>query len=236
MRPKRYSKRALELAGAYLRYLWQCARPRPTQERSRLLSLFSALEMDADLQLLGAFAQFAVVAGVETACTWGTVIQSLPPHRRATCVRKLAELGASLSAPIANSAAYMEEMSTLASEEQFPVWLEHLILVMQRDSSADFLLAGFRLAAQFEFEHSFREIGRCLNFSEQDVEEIGINLDDHNWLAMTLWDRSGRLPGFGELIRQSRWRSFAPEAARCYFRFLVGIVYCDIPEPAMQKK
>jgi hypothetical protein len=220
----------------YLQYLWPSARLSPARDRSRLLSLFSALEMGADRQLLGAFARFAVVAGVETACLWGPVIQALPADRRVTFVEKLIGVRASRRSPIANSAAHVEEASSLASDEQFPVWIEHLLLVMHRDSSADYLLAGFRLSTQFNPKHRFGEIGQCVNFPEQDVEEIGISLDEHNWLALALWERCGRLPGFAELIRGSRWRSFAPEAARSYFRFLVGIVYFDIPEQAIQKK
>jgi hypothetical protein len=224
------------LPARYLQYLWQSARLSTARDQSGLLSLYSALEMDADVQLLGVFGQFASVAGVEAACAWGRIIQVLPPHRRATFVEKLSGVVASLPIPMADSARYVEETSELASDEQFPVWIEHLLLVMQRDSSADYLLAGFRLTTQFKPKHPFGEIGRCVNFPEQDVEEISISFDEHNWLALALWERCGRLPGFAELIRGSRWRSFASKAARWYFRFLVGIVYCDIPEQAIQKK
>jgi hypothetical protein len=224
------------LPAQYLQYLWQSARPRSARDQSDLLSLFSTLEMEANRSLLGAFAQFVMAAGVEAACAWGPVIQALPADRRVMFVGKLTAAGASLSMPMANSAAYVEEASTLASDEQFPAWIERLLLVMQRDASADYLLSGFRLATQFKAKSRFEELGHCANFPEQEVEEIGISLDEHNWLAVTLWERCGRLPGFGEVIRQSRWHEFAPNAARSYFRFLVGIVYCDIPEPAIQKK
>jgi hypothetical protein len=224
------------LPAQFVPYLWPSVRQKPWRDRSRLLSLFSGLEMEADPRLLAAFTRLVAIDGAEAGCLWGRISEVLPAHRRAIFIEKLIETGAYSSTPKPDIARRAEETSLLATHEEFPLWLEQLLLVTKKELSADYLLAGFRLAAQFNPKHRFEDIGHCANFPEQVVEELGIQLDDSEWLALALWERCGKLPRLADLIRQSQWRSFSPSAAYGYFRFLVGIVYYDLTARALQKK
>jgi hypothetical protein len=67
--------------------------------------------------------------------------------------------------------AQVRETSLLAGDEQFANWVEQL-LVARRGESADYLLAGFRLAAQFDPKFRFSDVRQCSGFPEDVVEEI----------------------------------------------------------------
>jgi hypothetical protein len=219
----------------FVHSLWPAVRYRDSLVRSRFLTLFTKLDMGDNPRLLAAFARLIAVGGADLACEWGQVSLVLPAHRRAAFFEKLIETQAYTSPPRPDVARRVEETSALVADEKFPVWLEHLLRVEKRDVPADYLLAGFRLAAQFRHEHSFVNVGQCAGFPEEDVEEIGF-LEDSDWLAMTLWERCGRLPGLAEIIGRSRWRSFAPVAARSYLRFLGNLAYWDMSERALRRK
>ncbi len=106
---------------------------------------------------------------------------------------------------------------------------------MRDGGPVEYLLAGFRLAAQFDLNRSFETVGNCDRFPEEVVEEIGAELAE-GWIAMDLWKRCGRFPGMAEILRQSAWRSLTPKAAVRYFRFLIGIEYSDLKEAPLQLK
>ncbi len=224
------------LPAPYALYLWRSARAKPARDRSRLLTRYHALELEADRKQLTAFAHLAAVAGLQRTCDWATGIHPLPPHRRIIVLEKLIAEGATLAPPIPEAADSLEEASALASDENFASWAEQLLLVMQRHASPDYLLAGFRIASQLSPGYPFRDVERCADFPQQDVEEIGISLDEHGWLPMGLWDRCGRLPGLPSLIRRSHWRSFAPDAARAYLQILINVIYTDLSPRALKEK
>lgn len=193
--------------------------------------------MEADSELLAAFARLTRVAGVEAAYAWGRVSEVLPPHRRVTFFEKVLASEPYASTPVA-SVEDVEATSALAQDDEtFAAWLEQLLFAAaKKGPSTSYLLAGFRLATQFKPNYRFEDVGQCDLFPEAEAEEIAIRLDDSGWLALLLWERCGRLPGLAGLIKQSRWRSFTPIAARRYFHFLAGIVYSDLPERSLQRK
>ncbi len=235
LRPSPSRKGPWSLPPQFVQHLWLSVRNGTPREISRHLSLFSKLELDRDPRICGAFTRLIVLAGAEKAYEWGSIAEGLSSHRRAQFLETVIETGAFVSTPMQGFEAQVRETSLLASDEQFANWVEQLLNVGRRGESADYLLAGFRLAAQFYPKLRFSDVRQCSGFPEEVVEEIAL-LEDSDWIALTLWERCGRFPGFAELIRRSQWRAFVPITADSYFRFLAGIVHCDLPEPALHRK
>lgn len=236
LRPEDSRKVPWTLPAKFVSHLWQIVRHQLARDRSRLLSLFAVLEMETDQRAFAALIRLAAIADVEAAYSWGRVSAVLPAHRRAAFFEKLIETQAYVSLPQPFTRCELEETSMLAGDEQFPLWLDQLLLHTKQASSAAYLLSGFRLAAQFNPEYRFQNIRQCANFPEKDAEEISIQFDGSSWLALSLWEQCGRLPELAELIRKSQWRAFTPAAARSYFCLFTRIVYDGLPEPAIQKK
>lgn len=238
LRPAAPGKSRWSLPTQFVQYIWPSVRQGRPRDLSTHLSLFAELELECDRRTLAAFSRLVKLAGAAIACSWGRIAVRLPADRRAVFVEKLIETEACRSLPEPEIEGCTVETSLLATGEQFPPWVERLLLAAPNSLSSGYLLAGFRLAAHLAPGHQFQAIGQCANFPETDVEEIAIaiQLVDSGWLALTLWDRCGRLPGFSELINRSRWRAFDPKAAHSYFRFLIGIVYCDLRDSRLQRK
>jgi DNA-binding transcriptional ArsR family regulator len=141
--------------------------------------------------------------------------------------------------PAVETARHLEQLSSLANDQQFPIWIRFFLAGIRDHVSEEYLLAGFRLATRFRPEHRFDRAGQCTNFPEQIVEDLAIEFAERDsysgWLAMALWERCAQQPGLADVIRSSKWRHFAPAACR-YFEFLQGITYHDLSEKARQSK
>ena len=148
----------------------------------------------------------------------------LPPERRGPFLETLIETGAYELQPDASIAANVQETSGLAIDKRFREWLAILLSRLQKRMSADYLLAGYRLAAQFYPTYPFfsaEERGSCVDFPEREIEEIGIASHGSNWLVMSLWGQCGDLPGFNRVIRDTQWRAWSHFAVSPYFNLLV---------------
>ena len=228
------------LPARFVQYFWLDLRQQSRREASRFLRLFVDLELERDERLLDAMSRILTVADCDRACAWGRVCEVVPSNRRAAFIERVIQSKAFNSPPTPGMLECVREASLLATDERFTFWIGLLLRAERRGAQArDFLAAGLRLAAQFDPKHAFPEAGECADFPEREVEEIVIQLADHSsygWMALALWQRCGRLPGFAGLIVRSGWREFEPDAARAYFDLLTGVVYCDLPERAIQRK
>jgi len=223
----------------FVRYLWSFVRWRSPRELSDLLSLYTALDLEHDDELLGAISLLVASSEANAACLWSKAALILPAHRRTAFVFDLIRTGACSVEPAPEIVSHLKQILGLATEEHYPVWTKHFLTGIRNNVSAEYLLAGFRLAAHFRPDYRFEEVKQSVEFPEQAVEDLAINLAERDsysgWLPMALWQRCERLPGLVEVIRDSQWKGFAP-AASSYFEFLQGIAYHDLSERRLQSK
>jgi hypothetical protein len=235
----RLAKRPWTLPARFVQYIWPHVRWLPSRSLSTFLRLHSQLELDTDEQTLFSVTRFIAVCGAEHAAAWCSLASVLPAQRRLGFLNACLEAGDCSVLPGSKVAEHLEQINLLATDDQFSGWVQRFVALAHQGVSTDYLLAGFRLAAQFNPRYSFGEIGQCADFPEEVVEEIGVVLAEQSlegWLPMVLWERCGRLPGFAALLRRSQWRNFTAEAASRYLQFLIGILYCDLPETAQLAK
>jgi hypothetical protein len=226
------------MAARFVQCIWPLVRWRPARDVSAYLSLYVALELESDDHLLRAVSRFIALSDTGHACAWCRLATTLPPHRRLPFVGVLSEVKPDATPPGSRIETRLAQISELSADEQFPTWVRCFLEAVRDGGDVDYLMAGFRLAAQFVSDYPFGTVGACKDFPEQDVEEIGIALADQpggDWLPMTLWERCGQFPGMGDVIGKSVWLSLTPDAAYRYFRFLIAIAYTDVPEAAQLK-
>jgi hypothetical protein len=149
---------------------------------------------------------------VETAAKWCELSTALTASRR-VCFLKLTPSSFM-------TAHHLVRISELANDQQFPLWVRRFVETVRDQVAAEYLLAGFQLAAQFWPDYEFEAIRTCAEFPLQIVEEIGLQ---HDRLALTLWRKCGYRSGLGEVIRKSNWRRFNKDAACTYLYALVGV-------------
>lgn len=223
----------------FVRFAWPTVRRQTAREISECLSMYAALDLEHDERVLAAVAHLLVLSQGRHACAWCGIAAVLPADRRLEFIRAVIDTGAYLNQPEESAAATLGAISEMTGDDQFSSWAKHFLVKARDGVSPDYLMSGVRLSAQFSPRMTFTEVGRCENFPEQVVEQIGIELADYSyggWLPPTLWARCGRFPGMAELLRQSAWRTFAPEAAARYFRFLSNLEYSDLKERSLQQK
>ncbi|MEZ5403845.1 MAG: hypothetical protein R2729_29465 [Bryobacteraceae bacterium] len=201
----------------------------------RLRSLFVELEMASDSRLLAAFARLVNLAGGKTAAGWAGVARTLPAGLRPVLFEVLLETGSYTSLPPRAISGELAEVARLASEGMFPVWLGRVLASAAKGTRLDYLMAGFRLAAQFSPTYDFAEIGACDAFPEAVVEEIVVETESE-WMAMGLWERCGELAGFADFIRESAWRQFSQPSRYRYFNFLMGLRYKGLSRRGLKRK
>jgi hypothetical protein len=231
-------KKYWTLPAPFVQHIWPLVRWRPAREVSQSLSLYIALELEKDQPLLWSVSRLISVSGAHH-YSWLRLATLLPVDRRLPYVNALLKSDAGTAMTRSNTAAQLKQISDLSPDEQFPVRVCLFLVKSRAGQSTEYLLAGVRLAAQFDPDYSFQDIGECADFPELLAEEIGIELDAHSyrgWLPMALWQRCGRFPGVAEILRRSAWRSLKPDVAARYFRFLIGIGYSDLKETALQSK
>jgi hypothetical protein len=231
-------KKQWALPAAFVQFVLPLVRWASPRELSKYLALFKDLDLEHDQQMLAAVSCLIAASDAHRAYSWSRIAVVLPAHRRVVFIRTVMETNACANQAASRTGAQVEELNDLATDAQFPLWIGKLLDGIRDGVSAGYLLAGFRFAARFCPDHRFDIAGRCDNFPESAVEELIVELIDDpysGWFPMALWERSARLPGLADVIRTSKWRGFV-SAAKRYFEFLVGIVYHELPERALQKK
>lgn len=185
---------------------WPLPRPR-FGEKSAVNALVSHLE----------------VLAPESMPAWCRVIAKLPESRQSAMAQQLFETGAYAELPPRNAAADVLAVSELASEASFGGWIGAWLRCRNGSSSLSYLAAGFRLAAVFDPRAGFREIGKCEDVPEGELEELGLAFPDlSHWLVLRLWRLCGERSGIAGLIRGSRWREMEHEAAASYLGLFAG--------------
>ncbi len=188
--------------------IWPLVRWRTARDVSAYLSLYVALELESDDRLLWAVSRLLALSDTGHACAWCRLATALPPHRRLPFVSALLEVKPDAAPPVSRVETHLAQISELSADDQFPAWVRCFLEAVRDGGDVEYLMAGFRLAAQFVSDYPFGTVGTCKDFPEQVVEEIGIALADQpggDWLPMTLWERCGQFPGMGDVIGKSVW-------------------------------
>jgi len=229
-------KQEWSLPALFVTHFWLTARHWPTAHRSEMLALFSRLNLDGDKAILNGAARLAVVAEARLACLWTRVAESVPPEHRAAYFNAVIDTQVYATRLMHDAIEAIAETGRVAPAEQFPIWITALLKSIKENAPLDYLCAGFRLASLFKETYRFERVGKCANVPEQVIEDIGMTIPDGEYVALDLWGCCARFPGFANWIARSQWRSFDPEAAKTYSRFLVGLLYSDLRESTQQMK
>jgi hypothetical protein len=237
--PRGRQKRHWTFPPLFVQCIWPFVRWSSPRDVSEFLSLYSELNLEHDAQCRNAISWLLASSGAGLACKWCKVVSVLPAHRRTIFIQSLVHTDAALCEPTSHTAGYIEQISRLASDENFSAWARCFLSGISNGVSEEYLLAGFRTAARFRPDHHFDVVKKSGDFPEQAVADLASKLAEQDsysgWLAMALWKHCARLPGLADVIRNSQWRSFHSAAGR-YFEFLQGIVYEDLSERKLQSK
>ncbi|MEZ5352948.1 MAG: hypothetical protein R2762_09960 [Bryobacteraceae bacterium] len=214
--------------------LWPAVRHRTARQVSRLLSLYVALGLESDEELLHALA-YSVAANPLNAISWSEALAEVPAPFRLDMAHAIIETSAF---DVEAGAAGLAEVCRLAPPERLRIWARHWLSVVRDRGDSSYLLAGFRLAAAFDPDCRFDDAGRCADFPESEIEAIGASLPDSHrgWLPMRLWQHCGCFPGMADLIRNSSWPKLDRSASTDYLRFLVTVGPFEMTPRTAQRK
>lgn len=210
----------------FVTHLWPSVRHRTQRDQSKLLATYNQLSLDANPTQLAAFVRLVLLAGAPIATAWGDLCAILPPPRQTPFLEALIESRAYSTQPTYATADLLIETNHLATDRTFSNWVHQLLLNLNHPA---YLMAGFRIAHTFNPNQTFHNIGACSDFPEDDIQAIGAQQDDHDWLPNALWRSCGDLPGLSSHLRKSQWRRFTPQAALAWFEFLIRIDYSSTP-------
>lgn len=219
----------------FVQLIWPSIRNAGALSLSQHMALFLELDLEHDDRLRNAFTRILALQG--KAAAWGRVAAGLETPHRATLLEKVIKANAHFAEPPVWMFAHVDEIIMLADSDHVPLWIEGLLQVYQHGVTADYLMAGLRLSAQFNPARHFEHFGHSDNFPLESVLEIGAAFPEHeSWLPLLLWERCGRFPGLADWINSSQWRSFDHDAGKSYFQFLAAIDDFNLPEARLLKK
>jgi hypothetical protein len=219
LRGEERGKPVWQMPPAFVQLLWREVRPAP-QLVSRYLSLYPAIGLDLDRKALEAVARLMATIGVERAVEWAEASGAVGLERRAQLLHLLADSEVGDLQPDAAMVEQLGEVSFLAGDDRFENRIDALLLVWERGESAEYLLAGIRIAAEFQPWWYFQDIGACADLPADTLDAIARAYPAQGWFALTLWQGCGKLPGMPGVLAASRWREMGDLAARDYLRLL----------------
>ncbi len=219
LRGEESSKPVWQLPPSFAQLLWWQLRRSPEQ-LGRYLSLYPTIGLDLDRKVIEAVARLAAMIGVECAGEWAAASGAVGLERRADLLHLLADSEVGELQPSAAMVEQLGEVSFLAPEDRFAERILALLTVWKRGESAEYLLTGMRIAAEFYPSWMFNDAGACADFPVDLLDEVARTYPAQGWIAMGLWEACGNLPGMPALLASSRWREMGRDAAREYLRFL----------------
>ncbi|MEZ6186622.1 MAG: hypothetical protein R3F62_16635 [Planctomycetota bacterium] len=222
--------RPVEPAG-FARSLGWTQRSASPEIRRRLLALYWALDLDADVGLRAEVASIAAVTSAQGAEAWLTLLAALEPGApRLALLRALASSGALLFLAEGPDAAAREALAWIAevsAEATRVARLRDALRALVDHGDLAWFRAGVALAERFDPACDFarRQVERVLpDLGDVEGAVVGFmeriredeDLDDYarECFALDLWESCARLPGWVAALREPGWQELAPRT--CY--------------------
>lgn len=189
-------------------------------ETAEALALYWAMSLDDNPERLAAVTYLFCLHCDQNAHRWCRLLMNQLPEHWTNLLHLLIASGADTAdaekLPASLGAIIAE---VLAGRDPFyrAYWLLHGLAL---EVAPAYLLAGCRLADALEQSYAFHDVRRSGYFPVETVLRWGEHCreadDFYAGTLLSLWEECGLRPGLGEILEQTDWMQFTPNAAwRC---------------------
>ncbi|OKH34222.1 hypothetical protein NIES2101_39350 [Calothrix sp. HK-06] len=226
-----------ELPIHFHRYLLSSLKGLGWKEVIDYLSIYWGLSLDSQLNLLPAISRLLSQRNDNT-LKWCQIITQQPDSRRLIFTTILIETKAYSTRVFTKD---IERFNQIAGESNYAYWLYCFFGALKKGISADYILAGFKLASKFQPDyHCFHDLNKDSWFPEQAVErlvDIGNTMQWEEKRYLYVWEDCRKLEGLIDIILYIDWKHYADNVKNeyLYFYLLAIDLYGDDVQVKLQK-
>ena len=211
---------------------------------NQCLVLYWKLEMDANPDLLAAFARLLTLQTLSSQeyslpniLQWGEFVTLQPPEHRAVFMTMLAETEAVQVDPFTLTPSITQEFSELYAQPFWKYRLYSLLRALRLGLDGEYFIAGFTLANEFDEDYLFHAVTQCGAVPAEPTERLirQMRQADKYFNPMRLWQLCGEFPAFTPLLTAVDWAKYAPDAAEAFLNFSLSVLWQDWPQEKKRK-
>ena len=174
-----------------------------------------ALNLDRDANLRAVVARLLCQSSIPLARGWLEHALRVPVEGRQGFLTHLLVSGADALNPASVAPEHLTSFLDAVPDERFDAWLARLLAGLVAGEPADYLVAGFRLAAVHRPDHGFghgtrpgaRHPAAAIRWLMAHLEPV---LSERPELPFEIWRRCGELPALAGIVEDAEWSTLPP--------------------------